>query len=239
MNTTPTPDDDLLAALRAAADMGVPAMRKDAAAVVLSAGQRARRRAMVARSSVALAGVAVLASGGVALAGVGPGVDAVAPATHVPVTEEQVLPELPPGPPDGVFTGTWREWATAYMSCMQSQGWDVELVSAEEGLGFEFLNSPERDAAELRASQDACSMSVGVKVEPERDDEAVRALYDENFEQYTCLVDAGFTPTEPPSFEVYHGMYRAGAVDADPMRGVADGDYFRALKACPRAWPAD
>lgn len=104
---------------------------------------------------------------------------------------------------------------------------------------FEIRNAGPGTEKDLQVSQEACRESIGVKAEPERTDDEVRVLYADVVAHYRCFQDAGFTDQEPPSFGTYLAMYRAENILADPMVGVPPNDYFDALKACPRAAPAD
>lgn len=243
MNATPTSDDAVVAALRQAAHDGVPTMRRDPVRALV-AGRRATRRAHVARATAGMAGLAVVATGGAALADGGILSLSQAPADSAAAASPSHLSirDLP-GPVDGTFNGTfngtWQEYAAAFAACLESQGWNVEEGDSDEGLSLEITNSGPGADETLTASQEGCRKSLGTKVEPERDDAAVRALYDGVVAQYTCLADAGFIAAVPPSFSVYLGMYRAGAIYADPMEHVTVEDYFTALEACPRSAPAE
>ncbi|WP_448062315.1 hypothetical protein [Cellulomonas hominis] len=177
------------------------------------------------RAPIRMSCAAVLSTGLLVLAGCTsqPAPAADAEASNSPVSPSGQVP---------VYAGTWDEWMQDYMACLRDEGWDVSPGDADEGVSIEAEVADGQENAFV-ASQGLCNVAVGRIPDPVLDQESVRAMYDTAVAQYECLTEAGFAPTEPPTFDVYVDRQMTGQATWDPMEGVAD--YDGALDACPRS----
>lgn len=151
--------------------------------------------------------------------------------TSSPIAQSETPGEYP------VFDGSWDEWAQAYLTCLRDEGWNAELGDPDEGISFSFGVVDESQTGALLASQERCNQRVGRIPEPTLDDAALTRVYEALVDQHDCLAEAGFTPEEPPSLEVYIDRQKQGIATWDPMLGVGENDYDAALDACPRPGP--
>lgn len=143
----------------------------------------------------------------------------------------------PSVPPDSgvVFSGTRTEYQRTIFECVQDAGWDVRLEGSTDGTGLSMivdgLDTQEQIIA-FNTKLDECKAQLPPIPEPQTEDE-IREFYDNRVAQHGCLVQAGFAPTEPPSFQTFLETYRAGTLDWEPVYTLAESQVSPALKACP------
>lgn len=142
----------------------------------------------------------------------------------------------PPAPADAgeVFAGTRTEYQRTVFGCIEESGWDVRLEDSTDGTGLaivvEGLNTQEQITS-FNAQLEDCKAQLPPIPEPQTEDE-IREFYDHRMAQHACLVEAGFAPTEPPSFQVFLDEYRAGTLHWDPVYTLAESEIASALAAC-------
>jgi hypothetical protein len=90
---------------------------------------------------------------------------------------------------------------------------------------------PGQDPREAAAARDACDLLAPPP--PHRSDQDLREIYDRWVGQRLCLMEMGYTPTEPPSFEQFLSDWR-GRGPWTPIDGVNvdawSADEYRAAK---------
>lgn len=140
-----------------------------------------------------------------------------------------------------VFSGTRTEYQRAVYGCLEDAGWVITEIPSPEGTGVavevDGLSEPGRSEA-FSEDQLACTQSLPPIPEPESDED-VQEMYSHAVARLDCLVAAGMSSAQPPSFQAYLDSFRAGTLDWDPLNTVPAEQQEAALAQCapdPNAW---
>lgn len=132
-----------------------------------------------------------------------------------------------------VFTGTRREHHVQLHECLVAAGYEMELVEAEDGSGYDLTSEVEYDFDEVFGQIDACNDEIGHPPPPPSTDEELRVEYEYRLEDYECLTAAGYPITDPPSFSAYLESHRTTGIVWNPYEQLQPVP-AAALEACPR-----
>lgn len=124
----------------------------------------------------------------------------------------------------------------AYVACFKDNGVDARLV---EGGGIHFDSGGNLSPEESQALIETCQRQLeemGLRIEPEVDDDSLKARYEEISAVRTCLIDHGHPAPEIVSLEAYLEDPSAQAnpydsIMADP--NLDGSDLRRIVEACP------
>lgn len=123
---------------------------------------------------------------------------------------------------------------TATIRCMEEQGFEAE---ADGSGGF---SGPEMSAElsdQWRAVAEECAAKTGWGVE-EYDDEQLAELYTLEVDQYECLIELGYAPSEPPSLQSYIDSWSSRTDSpyqpfGSVIVGLTPEEQATMLKECP------
>lgn len=109
-------------------------------------------------------------------------------------------------PPEKVFTGSGQEWEQALNECLTEAGWPL----VDNGDGTSTWVGSEHDPQGFNDAYAGCEAEVGVPPPPsEISDAQYATMYRYMVETRACLIDLGYTITEPPTVEQWTDDYRA------------------------------
>jgi hypothetical protein len=142
-----------------------------------------------------------------------------------------------------------RSRTVAIYNCMLDAGWqgvlgDEDNPTGGNEIGFPAVPDEQRPA--LNAALSQCIADLGPMDTGFDDPTVLRETYEWMMGQYDCLVDAGYSMPEPPSWTVFNDTYKSeGAVLWDPIGDAAESrpstqsnSLAAAQAACPNstAW---
>ncbi|KQW08183.1 hypothetical protein ASC66_04425 [Leifsonia sp. Root4] len=125
-----------------------------------------------------------------------------------------------------------QEWPEAVAQCLRDAGWNA--TSEDGGVGLVGVTEAQREPSALAQYTCEAQYPVDPKYLSQLTDSQLEYLY----VYYTttlrdCLIDAGYTPSDPPSREKFiESYYRTGAwspYSEVPVTAVADLD-----EKCPQ-----
>lgn len=113
-------------------------------------------------------------------------------------------------------------------------GYVVEPLSSG---GFEYTDPLNRPWNSMMDDISACEDKQGPH--PEKTEDEIRVVFDEYLDDYECLVELGYSPTRPPSFDTFLATWTTGPwmpIDGTNWNLWPYTEYLRVQETCDLTW---
>lgn len=147
-------------------------------------------------------------------------------------------PPAPAASPEAIFpvyTGPPDEYFHRQADCLRAAGWDAQVNAAGDGLSVASLPQEQRPAFMQALTE--CKERIGLPppAEPLGDSE-IRATYRYWLEMRECLMDLGYTISEPPSQDAFVESWSTGPWSPynDVVDQASEGDWEELNRKCPQ-----
>lgn len=136
--------------------------------------------------------------------------------------------------PDPTVTG--ETWMAQMVGCLRQAGWDVVLAPAGDSYQLPNLSGEQRPA--FIEADAACQEQVGPPPAPEELSEAeIREHYRFLLDARQCLVDLGYSISDPPSEDAFVESWTTGPWSPfnEVVEVVSPEEWARINEECPQS----